>query len=257
MKKNYTSQSGIFNARVVIAIALCSFGASLGFFSFASTQSIASLTFGGSDSTVPGNPRYQNFYAPAGSSAESGSGEFNIGFNPFSHHIFTMNHGPIWRLTPPELLTPIKPECCEALWEDKSAATLNTGLDPILWTDQKTGRTFASNSTAGANAVYGYTDTAAPFSDGDQWVQVAISPPNGGVDHETIGSGPYPASLSNLATPVNQGEYVLYCSQDSVGSQCQRSDTLGASYGPGVVSTGPGTMNSQGCGGLHGHVHIE
>jgi hypothetical protein len=253
MKKNYTSQSGIFNVRVVLAIALCSFGASLGFFSLASS---ASLTFGGADPTVPGNPRYLNFYAPAGSSAESGSGEFNIGFNPFSHHIFTMNHGPIWRLTPPELLTPSKPECCEALWEDKSAASTNTGLDPILWTDQKTGRTFASNSTAGANVVYGYTDTAAPFSDGDQWVQVAISPPNGGVDHETIGSGPYPASLSNLATPVNQGEYVLYCSQDSVGSQCQRSDTLGASYGPGVISTGPGTMNSQGCGGLHGHVHI-
>src|SRR5205085_5411988 len=32
--------------------------------------------------------------------------------------------------------------------------------------------------------------------------------------------------------------------------------TLGASYGPGVISTGPGTMSSQGCGGLHGHVHI-
>ncbi len=254
MKKNRASDAAFLNGRIVLAVLLCSTGASLGWFGYASSST--PLVFGGPDPTVPGNPRYQIFYAPAGSSAESGSGEFNIGFNPFSHHIFTMNHGPIWRLTPPELLTPILPECCEAFWEDKSAATLNTGLDPILWTDQKTGRTFGSNSTAGANVVYGYTDTAAPFSDGDQWVQVAISPPNGGADHETIGSGPYPASLSNLATPVNQGEYVLYCSQDLVGSQCQRSDTLGASYGPGVVSTGPGTMNSQGCGGLHGHVHI-
>jgi hypothetical protein len=259
MKKSSISESGIFHPRVFLALALCLGGSLLAMLSFTSSSSgssVATPSFGGPDPTVPGNPRYQIFYAPAGSSAESGSGEFNIGFNPFSHHIFTMNHGPIWRLTPPELMTPAKPECCEAFWEDKSAATTNTGLDPILWTDRKTGRTFASNSTAGANVVYGYTDTAAPFNDGDQWVQVAISPPNGGVDHETIGSGPYPASLSNLGTQVNQGEYVLYCSQDSVGSQCQRSDTLGASYGPGVVSTGPGTMNSQGCGGLHGHVHI-
>ena len=143
------------------------------------------MTFGGPDPTVPGVPRYQNFYAPAGSSAEPGSGEFNIGFNPFTHHIFAMNTGPIWRLTPPELLTPSKPECCEALWEDKSAVSTNTGLDPILWTDQKTGRTFASNSTAGANVVYAYTDAAAPFNDGDQWVPIGISPPNGGVDHES------------------------------------------------------------------------
>jgi len=267
MKKNPFSHSGIFNPRIFLAFTLCLAGVSLATFSFAgskanrggkhaTTADVTPATFGGTDPTVPNNPRYQNFYAPAGSSAESGSGEFNIGFNPFSYHIFVMNHGPIWRLTTPELLTPAKPECCEALWEDKSAASLNTGLDPILWTDQKTGRTFASNSTAGANVVYGYTDTAAPFNDGDQWVQVAISPPNGGVDHETIGSGPYPASLSALSNTVNKGEYVLYSSQDSVGSMSQRSDDLGASYGPGVISTGPGTMNSQGCGGLHGHVHI-
>jgi len=156
--------------------------------------------FGGPDPTTPGVPRYQNFYAPDGTSAQSSDGEFNIGFNPHSGRIMTMNIGPIWRLTPPERLNPAKPECCEALWEDKSNITTNTGLDPILWTDQKTGRTFSSNSTVGANAVYGYTD-----NDGDSWVPFGIAAPNGGADHETIGSGPYPASLSALRTPVNQG----------------------------------------------------
>ncbi len=68
-----------------------------------------SLVFGGADKTCPGVPRYQNFFAPAGSSAEAGSGEFNIGFNPNTGRIMTMNAGPIWRLTPPELLTPHKP----------------------------------------------------------------------------------------------------------------------------------------------------
>src|SRR5207253_2211186 len=42
----------------------------------------------------------------------------------------------------------------------------------------------------------------------------------------------------------------------SVGSNTQRSDDLGVSYGPAVPSTGPGVMNSQGCGGLHGHIHV-
>jgi PKD repeat protein len=205
--------------------------------------------FGGPDPTVPGVPRYQNFFAPPGSSAEPSNGEFNIGFNPHTGRIMVMNIGPIWRLTPPELLTPAKPECCEALWEDKSTLTLNTGLDPILWTDQVTGRTFASNSTVGANAVYGYSD-----NDGDLWIEAGFSPPNGGADHESIGSGPYPASLSALRNQINHGEAVYYCSQSIVGpAACQRSDTLGASYGPGVLAYDGVTTQ---CGGLHGHVHV-
>src|SRR5437899_9707976 len=210
--------------------------------------------FGGPDPTMPNVPRYQNFYAPAGTSAESSDGEFNIGFNPHSGRIMTMNIGPIWRLTPPERLNPAQPECCEALWEDKTNLSTITGLDPILWTDQKTGRTFASNSTVGANAVYGYTD-----NDGDSWVPFGIAAPNGGADHETVGSGPYPDLLSALATAVKQGEGGYYCSQDIVGpAACYRSDTLGASYGPSVLAyNGQGSGVPGGtCGGLHGHIHV-
>src|SRR5205085_1580688 len=116
-------------------------------------------TFGTADTTAPGVPRYHIFEAPAGSTADASQGEFNIGFNPHTSRIMVMNIGPIWRLTPPEILTPSKPECCEALWEDRSANTTNTGLDPILWTDQTTGRTLVSNSTTGANVVYAYSDS--------------------------------------------------------------------------------------------------
>ena len=227
--------------------------------------------FGGADRTIPGVPRYQIFVPPAGSTAESSRGEFNIGFNPHTKRIMTMNSGPIWRLTPPEILTPAKPECCEALWEDRSAITTNTplDLDPILWIDRTSGRTFASNSTAGANASYAYSD-----SDGEPsttqptgWTEGGFSPPNGGADHETIGSGPYPlvAGLPNpLGTAANQNEAVYYCSQDIVGpASCQRSDTLGVSYGPGLVAytgnglqqTVPGVPGGP-CGGLHGHLHV-
>src|SRR5260370_37867492 len=200
MKKKPTSLSGLFNPRILLAFSLCSVAALLAMFSFASTPSSGPLTFGGPYRTVPGAPRYQNFYAPAGSSAESGSGEFNVGFDPKTGRIMTMNFGPIWRLTPGEVQSPAKPECCEALWEDKSATVTNTGLDPILWTDQKTGRTFASNSTAGANALYAYTDAAAPFNDGDVWVEVGAAPANGGGGHETIGAAGHPPLLGRPHT---------------------------------------------------------
>lgn len=210
----------------------------------------AAGSFGGADPVQPGVPRYQNFYAPHGSSAEPGNGEFNIGFNPKSHRIMAMNSGPIWRLTPPEVVDPGKPESCEALWEDKSSTVADVGLDPILWTDQKSGRTFASNSTVGANAVYAYSD-----NDGDLWVPIGVGPPNGGADHETIATGPFPTALSLLATPLNQGQFTVYCSQDIVGpAMCQTSLDLGTTWGPGVPAyTGNG---AQGCGGLHGHAHI-
>ena len=214
--------------------------------------------FGGADKTKANSPRYITFNAPPGSSAEVSNGEFNIGFNPFTHRIMVMNAGPVWRLTPPEILTPAKPECCEALWEDKSPATTDIlALDPILWTDQKTGRTFVSNNTTGATFEYAYSD-----NDGDPggltplgWTELALAVPNGGADHETIGSGPYPAALSALTTPINHGQPVYYCSQDIVGpAACYRSDTQGASWGPAVLAyTGQGSGS---CGGLHGHVHV-
>ncbi len=213
--------------------------------------------FGGADPTVPGNPRYQIFVPPVGTSAEAGNGEFNIGYNPATGRIMTMNSGAIWRLTPGEVQTPAKPECCEALWEDRSSTITDIGLDPILWTDQKSGRTFASNSTVGANAVYAFTD-----NDGDLWVPFGIAAPNGGADHQTIGSGPYPLinGMPNpLATAANQGQAVYYCSQDVVGpASCYRSDTLGSTYGaPTLAYTGQGAGVPGGtCGGLHGHLHV-
>jgi hypothetical protein len=207
--------------------------------------------FGGPDLPAAGVPRYQNFYAPAGSSAQSNNGEFNIGFDPASKRIMTMNFGPIWRLTPPEVTSPTqsaaRPESCEALWEDVSSDVTTTGLDPILWTDQVTHRTLAINATAGANGGI-YSD-----NDGDTWTPVQGGP-NGGADHETFGTGPFPTAYASLTTPLNQGQFALYCSQDVVGpGACQRSLTDGQTWENGIVAY---TGNPNTCGGLHGHVHI-
>jgi hypothetical protein len=203
--------------------------------------------FGQPDPTVAGNPRYQTLFPPKGSGAESGDGEMNIGFNPATGRFMLNNIGPVWRVTPPEVASPGTPECCNALWEDRSSRIADAGVDPILWTDQKTGRTFVSNFTASPNALYGYSD-----NDGDVWVPVGASLPSGGADHQTIGSGLYPASLGALVTPVNRGEAVYFCSQAVAGPAfCQRSDDLGASYGPGTLA-----YSGQECGGLHGHIRV-
>src|SRR5260370_4793233 len=108
--------------------------------------------FGGADPVAPGVPRFQIFEAPS-PAADEGNSEFNIGFNPHTGRIMTMNSGPIWRITPPEKLNPAQPERCEGLWEYVSTITANTGLDPILSTDHETGPPFVSDSAIGRNPV--------------------------------------------------------------------------------------------------------
>jgi PKD repeat protein len=219
--------------------------------------------FGTADPVCPGNPRFQLFVpeprATWANAGQGGSGEFNIGFNPRTGRIMAKNGFPNARITPGEIkpggamdpyLFSGLPESCPELWEDKSVDSEVVGLDPILWTDQPSGRTFMSNSTAGAVGEFAFTD-----NDGDLWVPASASPPNGGVDHQTIGSGRIPDSLAPLRNPQNFGQYVVYCSQDLIGANCQRSLTLGATFEANAVpALGPGTSNSQGCGGLHGHL---
>lgn len=205
--------------------------------------------FGGATPTAPGVPRYQNFFPPAGSAANGGAGEFNIGFDPKSHEIMTLSDLNTFRITPPELRNPPLPASGPALWTDVSPSIVSTTtLDPIIHTDQLTGRTFESMQTTGTEALFAYSD-----NDGASWIQASAAPPNGGADHETIVAGPYPALLP-APNPLYPNA-VYYCSQDVVGpAMCQRSDTGGASFGPGLpIYFGNGISA---CGGLHGHVKV-
>ena len=203
--------------------------------------------FGGPTPTAPGQPRYQNFYAPDGSAAQGGSGEANIGFNPHSGNIMLMASAPVFRLTPPERRDPALPEAGPAQWRNVSpvVASIET-LDPILVTDPQTGRTFISNQTTGPQVLFAFTD-----DDGENWIEASISPPTGGVDHQTIGVGPYPAPLAGQNAVYPNAVY--YCTQALEPDFCQRSDTGGLSFAPGEpVNTGITTQ----CGGLHGHVKV-
>lgn len=206
--------------------------------------------FGGATPIAPGVPRYQNFNAPDGTTAQAGNGEFNIGFDPRTHHVLTLSDLDTYQLTLPERRTLALPAAGPALWTKVSPSVVSLAtLDPILFTDQATGRTFESMQTTGAEALFAYSD-----DDGASWIQASAAPPNGGADHETIGSGPYPKGTLGLPTALYPNA-VYYCSQAVVGpAACQRSDDGGLSFGPGVpIYFGNGITA---CSGLHGHVKV-
>src|SRR4051812_12963709 len=164
------------------------------------------------------------------------------------------------RVSFPEAITPAGsvPAACDALWEDVSYLLTKTkSLDPILFTDQATGRTFVSQLDSvvppaspvliGLNSLMAYTD-----DDGATWTPAQVNPPDGSYDHQSVGGGPYPASVP-LGNPVNKGSAVYYCSQAGVTAFCSRSDDGGLNFGK---STAPYNAVTDGCSGIHGHVKV-
>src|SRR6266487_3467311 len=139
-----------------------------------------------------------------------------------------------------------------ATWYNSPAPTSQfVDSDPIGFTDRQTGRVFAGELTLTTpSCKVSFTDT-----DGlDQLGQPSYAgwsaspgPLGSGIDHETIGGGPYHAPAPPHGPYPNA---VYYCSQDLVTAFCLRSDDGGATYGPPVP-----TYTTQ-CGGLHGHVKV-
>jgi hypothetical protein len=187
-------------------------------------------------------PRYQNFTpAPAQVAAGMGvgSGEPSIGANWKSGNV--MYEGAILQ----SLRVAFNDACPTtptSTWVDKSAPTSVESLDPILFTDSATGRTFVSQLT-GQDSLASYTD-----NDGDTWIPSQGGGIPSGIDHETVGGGPYHAPLT---TGAGYSHAVYYCSQDVGTAFCARSDDGGLTYGAGV----PIYTVSE-CGGLHGHVKV-
>jgi hypothetical protein len=137
-----------------------------------------------------------------------------------------------------------------ATWQDKSAKAANgcpqgssTSLDPILFTDPATHRTFESQ-LAGKTALTCYTE-----DDGETWTPTSGSGINSGVDHQTIGGGPFAPGGPGALTSYPHAVY--YCSQDIADASCAVSRDGGLTYGPAVPM-----YSLLDCGGLHGHVKV-
>lgn len=206
-------------------------------------------------------PRYENFTPPEAGPDTLGrsSGEPSIGIglgiagHPEGRAMFQSDVQTL-RVT-------FNGACAKPLWENKPAPTSQVDFDPILFTDLKTGRTIVSLLSFAGDPVapqISYTNTAAPFNDGDIW-----SPGGGprilsGIDHQTVGGGPYRTDLTAVppVIPPPHPLYpnaVYYCSQGLVFASCARSDDGGASFATNPVILPAYTDQ---CGGLHGHVKV-
>jgi hypothetical protein len=197
-------------------------------------------------------PRYENFTPPAAGPATLGrsSGEPSIGIAlPIAGH---PEGRAMFQSDVQTLRVTFNGACAKPLWENKPAATSQEDFDPILWTDFLTGRTivhllsFVGNVIAGESSV---TDSPpSPSNDGDVWTPSKGSGIGSGIDHQTVGGGPYAPPLNVL--PHAYPNAVYYCSQALVDASCARSDDGGINYGPSTVAY------SSECGGLHGHVKV-
>jgi len=139
-------------------------------------------------------------------------------------------------------------------WVNRQAPTSQAvNSDPIGFTDRQTGRTFAGELTLlSPSCKTSFTD-----DDGLHWTPTQGSGIASGVDHQTIGGGPFAAPLTRPTdVPGLYPNAVYYCSQDTADDTgfCSRSDDGGLTFGPSIPISTPAVS---GCSGLHGHVKVS
>jgi len=204
-------------------------------------------------STEPG-PRYQNYPAPP--AMGNSAGEPTIGANWNSGNAMFIAALETLRIKWDDTASP-----APATWEDVSATNTSlVTLDPILFTDSdagshRTNRTFVSQLLGKASAM-SFTD-----NDGANWTISQGSGINSGVDHQTIGGGPYARNIDGslkggaIQRPGLNGQLypnaIYYASQDIGLAEIARSDDGGLTFGLAI----PMWTLVQ-CDGLHGHIKV-
>lgn len=208
----------------------------------------------------PGTARMSVFPSPPGFGDDAG--EPSIGSNwtseqSFMNSLFNIPNGGattyyggfdanMLKVTFNDCSSPAK-----ANWENKPlvlAATPRGVGDPILFTDNVTGRTFVSQEESAAGSTTDVTD-----DDGDTFMPSQGAGAFSGFDHQTIGSGPYrdpiPVTASYPATGRKRAVY--YGAQNVADARLSRSDDGGITFLPSIPM-----YTTADCGGLHGHVKV-
>ncbi len=189
-------------------------------------------------------PRYQNYVSPP--TLANSSGEPSIGVGkpvpgfPMGRTMFQANTSTL-RVEFNDCSSP-----AAATWLNKTAPNTSTStLDPILFTDRMTGRTIASQ-LAGVCSRAAYTD-----DDGDNYFPSQGCGVPAGVDHQTVGGGPYSSITAPPPPHLTYPNTVYYCSQSGTNeASCARSDNGGFSFGPAVP------IYTISCVGIHGHIKV-
>jgi hypothetical protein len=218
---------------------------------YSATASLTTTGGGGGGGTGGGGagsgPAYDTFAAPASLDGANDAGEPSIGDNWQSDTTMYQAGLSTYSVTWDDSTTP-----ASAHWSDVSANAGNgcpqgstVSLDPILFTDHATGRTFESQLT-GVDSFTCWTD-----DDGATWNPSTGGGIPSGVDHQTIGGGPYSADGLGALPTSDYPNAVYYCSQDIATAFCALSRDGGTTFGAGVP-----TYSLLDCDGLHGHVKV-
>ncbi|MEJ7699641.1 MAG: sialidase family protein [Pyrinomonadaceae bacterium] len=195
-------------------------------------------------------PTYNNFVPP--STLGQRAGEPTIGLNWATGKAMFIAGLQTLRVTFNDAVSP-----ATATWENKSAPNTSIqSFDPLLFTDSATNRTFVSQLLPSKISLMSFTD-----DDGNNWTPSQGAGINSGVDHQTIGGGPYAknadGSLKGLAVqrPGVDGKIypnaVYYASQDIGLAEIARSDDGGLTFGFAYPM-----YNLTQCNGLHGHIKV-
>jgi hypothetical protein len=195
-------------------------------------------------------PSYNNFMPPTG--LGSGAGEPTLGNNWATGRTMFIAGLQTLQVTFNDAVSP-----STATWVNKPAQNTSiTTFDPILFTDSKTNRTFVSQLLPSKVSLMAFTD-----NDGETWTPSQGSGINSGVDHQTVGGGPYAKNADGslkggaiqrpgLDTKIYPNA-VYYASQDIGVAEIARSDDGGLTFGVAVPM-----YDITQCGGLHGHIKV-
>jgi hypothetical protein len=199
-------------------------------------------------------PSYASYQSPTGLGDRSG--EPSIGANFNSGRIMTQA---VFDTLQVSFDTTVSPAV--AAWRLKDGPNTNiTTLDPILFTDSQTGRTIVSQ-LLGTTSLSAFTD-----DDGGTYTVSQGGGIASGVDHQTVGGGPFrlcttaellasPATCAQLAARGPLTQYpnaVYYASQDAGDAAMALSQDGGLTY----EEAHPMYTLVQ-CGGLHGHIRVS
>jgi hypothetical protein len=198
-------------------------------------------------------PTYASYQSP--SNVGNSSGEPSIGANFNSGRIMTQA---VFDTLQVSFDTSVSPATATWLLKDGPNTNITT-LDPILFTDSHTGRTIVSQ-LLGTTSLSAFTD-----NDGETYTVSQGGGIASGVDHQTVGGGPFRlcTAAQTLVTPVPCAQLaargpltqypnaVYYASQDVGDAAMALSQDGSLTY----EEAHPMYTLVQ-CGGLHGHIKV-
>jgi len=205
--------------------------------------------FCSADKTQANSPRYITFKRAARLSAEVSNGEFNIGFNPFTHRIMVMNVAPSGSHSAE---CHSQAECCEALWEDKSPSTQTSllSIDP-LDRQKPAARSFRTIQRVRLSSTPSDNDGDPGGLRLSAGRNSLLAVPNGGADHETLAQ-----VIPGRAQCVINDNRLITASRSTMftGHRWSCPHAIAVTHRA-RVGFGGSCLHGQGsgsCGGLHG-----